>query len=218
MEMVRQEPARNLGSDAPHHDEISDYLTFALTGERAGDASTVGFLGLYDLAKRRWWPEALDVFGIREEKLSSPLAPGSRCGNTRPKAFDLLGMHAGVPFAVGGLDHHIAALGSGLGQTVRVSISTGTVLAALTLVEQLEPQADCYHGLHTDGRAYFRLSPSIPGVRASWRSTSGALPPIKASSNCSRLPKQPMPMVRAQAIPSTPGTMAITAGLYSQSC
>jgi xylulokinase len=32
---------------------VSDYFTFALTGERAGDASTAAFLGLYHLAERQ---------------------------------------------------------------------------------------------------------------------------------------------------------------------
>ena len=75
-----------------------------------------------------------------------------------PRAANLLGLSARVPFAVGGLDHHVAALGSGLGKFADVSISTGTVLAAMTLVAAAEPRAGCYHGPHFDGTRFYRLA------------------------------------------------------------
>jgi sugar (pentulose or hexulose) kinase len=59
---------------------------------------------------------------------------------------------------VGAIDHHVAAIGSGLGRFADVSISTGTVLAALVLVDRPDPVAQCYHGPHTDGRRFYRLS------------------------------------------------------------
>jgi sugar (pentulose or hexulose) kinase len=137
---------------------IADYFTFALTGERVGDASTAAFLGIYDLVNGQWWPEALRAFSIHATKLARPLRPGSACGKTNARAAELLGVPAGIPMAVGGLDHHVAAIGSGLGTLADVSISTGTVLAALVLVPRPEPLAQCYHGLHADGRQYYRLS------------------------------------------------------------
>jgi sugar (pentulose or hexulose) kinase len=137
---------------------ISDYVTFALTGERSGDASTAAFLGLYDLANRRWWSQALQAFGLEPGQLSTALSPGSPCGRTIPRATALLGLPAGIPFAVGALDHHAAAIGSGLERLADLSISTGTVLAALALVDVPTPQAGCYHGVHVDGARYWRLS------------------------------------------------------------
>lgn len=137
---------------------MSDYLTFALTGERAGDASTAAFLGLYDLAKRRWWSEALCAFQVDADMLSVPLPPGSPCGRTVANATALLGLPAGIPFAVGGLDHHVAALGSGLGRFADMSISTGTVLAAMALVDDATPVRGCYHGPHFGGRGFYRLA------------------------------------------------------------
>lgn len=137
---------------------ISDYFTFALTGERVGDESTVAFLALYDLARGAWWPDALRKFGIDPETLSTPLRPGSSCGRTCAKATEVLGLPAGIPFAVGALDHHVAAIGSGLERLADLSISTGTVLAALALVNEMIPQAGCYHGRHVDGVRFWRLS------------------------------------------------------------
>ena len=137
---------------------ISDYFTFAMTGERVGDASTAAFLGLYDLAAKVWWPEALRTFGVDPERLARPLRPGTRCGLTTRQGAALLGVPAGIPVAVGGLDHHIAAFGSGVGRFADMSISTGTVLAALGLVDEPSQKPGCCHGPHVDGRRYFRLA------------------------------------------------------------
>jgi len=137
---------------------LSDYFTFSLTGERVGDASTAAFLGLYDLAGRRWWPEALNAFRIDPDLLSDPLPPGTRCGHTSIGAVGRLGLPTGVPFTVGGLDHHVAGLGSGLGRLGEVSISTGTVLAAMTLVDQVYPESGCFHGPHFDRVRIYRLA------------------------------------------------------------
>lgn len=136
---------------------LPEYFTFALTGEVAGDASTAALTGMYATAEGAWWPAAVNFFRIPMTALSRPLAPGSRCGKTLPRAKDLLGLPAGVPFAVGGLDHYVAAIGSGIGRLGEVSISTGTVLAALQLVARVEPIPRCYHGPHFDG-GFYRLA------------------------------------------------------------
>ncbi|MEO6246319.1 MAG: FGGY-family carbohydrate kinase [Opitutaceae bacterium] len=137
---------------------ISDYFAFALTGERVGDASTVAFLALYDLLNRRWWPEAIEKYGVDAAKFSTLLCPGSASGRTTAQATALLGVPAGIPFAVGALDHHAAAIGSGLGRLADMSISTGTVLAALALVDAPDAQPRCFHGCHTDGVRFWRLA------------------------------------------------------------
>lgn len=137
---------------------LSDYFTYALTGHLVGDASTASFLGLYDLLSATWWQPALSAFEIEATRLSQPVRPGSEVGRTSERANALLGLPAGIPFAVGALDHHAAAIGSGLGTLADVSISTGTVLAALVLVDQPTPLADCFHGPHTDGRRFYRLA------------------------------------------------------------
>ncbi len=137
---------------------ISDYFTYALTGMRVGDSSTAVLTGLYSLPAGSWWPKALEHFGIDSKQLSSPLPPGTTFSNTCSRASALLGLPAGIPFAVGALDHHVAALGSGLGELADACLSTGTVLAALVLVDEVAPAPGCIHGTHTDGQQYYRLA------------------------------------------------------------
>jgi len=152
----RHDPAR--WSRVRHILTVSDYLTFALTGERCSDASTAALTGLYSLPKREWWPEALALFEIDADHLPTPLIPGTPCGRTHAQATRLLGLPTGIPFAVGALDHHAAALGAGLGESSDASLSAGTVLAALVLTECVTPAPGCKHGPHTDGRRYYRLA------------------------------------------------------------
>src|ERR1035437_4156603 len=133
---------------------LSDYFTYSLTGQPAGDGSTAAFTGLHSIAGGEWWPEALGFFSVPRTMLSHPLPPGAPCGRTVPRALAQLGLPPGVCFAVGGLDHHMAAIGSGIGRLADASISTGTVLAALRLVDTVEPAAGCCHGPHVDGRFY----------------------------------------------------------------
>lgn len=136
---------------------ISDYLTFALTEKCVGDASTAALTGLYDLRERAWWPRALATYGIAAEQLATPLTPGAAVGVTSSASRTLFGVPAGVPFAVGALDHHAAALGSGLGRFAEACLSTGTVLAALMLVETVDPAVGRLHGPNFDG-CFFRLA------------------------------------------------------------
>ncbi len=137
---------------------ISDYFTYALTGEPVGDGSTAAFLGIFDLTAGTWWERSLATFSIDAGKLSRPIRPGSRCGVVSARGAALLGVPSGTAVAVGGLDHHIAAVGSGVGRFAEMSISTGTVLAALALVDEPAPKEGCYHGPHVDGQRYFRLA------------------------------------------------------------
>lgn len=137
---------------------LSDYFTFAMTGEHAGDASTAALLGMYDLGAKTWWPPALGAAGLDPRMMSTPLAPGSACAQTTTRAADLLGIPAGAKFAVGGLDHHLAAIGSGLGRLADASISTGTVLAAIAIVPEVTPSPGCIHGPHTGENDYYRLA------------------------------------------------------------
>jgi len=143
---------------------ISDYLAYSLTNERTGDASTAALTGLYSLPGKSWWPEALAFFGLQREQLSRPLPPGSAVGRTGSPASELLGLPRGIPFAVGVLDHHAAALGSGLGEYADASLSTGTVLAALVLVDSVVPMPGCIHGPHTDGKQFYRLAFDAKGA------------------------------------------------------
>ena len=94
---------------------MSDYLVFGLTGEPAGDCGSAGLLGLLDAAHGDWWPEALDVCGLRREQMARLVRPGSLVGRMQGAQARRLGIRAGASLVAGSQDHHVAALGAGAG-------------------------------------------------------------------------------------------------------
>ncbi len=137
---------------------ISDYLTFSLTGKTVGDTGTACLLGLYDLPKKQWWIEALKTIGIQASQLSRPLLPGTIVGQISREGAKRLGLETETVFTVGGLDHHIAATGAGLGQIADLSESTGTVLACLNLNKQYQPADNRCIGPGVNGEHYYQLA------------------------------------------------------------
>ncbi len=137
---------------------ISDYLVFSLTGVPVGDQGTAAMLGLWNLGARSWWDEALQAVGIRREQLSEPLPPGTVGGTTCAAATELLGIPAGIPLAVGSLDHHVAAIGAGICSVDAPSISIGTVVACVRYQQRCEPLPGCASGPGTHGYPFYLLA------------------------------------------------------------
>lgn len=137
---------------------ICDYLTFALTGRAASDMGTSALLGLLDLRHGAWWPSALQAAGLEAGQLPEPLRPGTCAGRVCAEGAERLGLTPGAPLAVGSLDHHVAALGAGVGQVAEFSESLGTVLACLHYTQDYAPRPACCLGPGLGGYAFYELA------------------------------------------------------------
>ncbi len=142
---------------------ISDYLTYSLTGKCLGDAGTVALLGLFDLENFKWWNQALELIGIEESMLSRPLQPTSVVGKTNTNANKLLGLTKPVEFAVGSLDHHIAAIGAGVGSIADMSESTGTVLACVSFCDEYKPTKNISMGPAAKENSFYKIACDFDG-------------------------------------------------------
>ncbi len=118
---------------------ISDFLTFSLTGAPVGDGGTASLTGLCNPTTVDWWDEALQAVAWKRSFLSRPYRPGTTIGSTTRQAENRLSLPAGIVFVAGGLDHHLAALGAGLGSIAPLSDSTGTVLACVHRCDTSRP-------------------------------------------------------------------------------
>ena len=136
---------------------ISDYLVHSLIGRAVGDAGTAALLGMQDVRRLSWWPAALEATGVEAGQLSTPLRPGSLAGAVAAKGAALLGVPAGVPLAVGSLDHHAAAIGAGLDRLGEASESTGTVVACIRHTDAYRPRPACTIGPGLREGQYFEL-------------------------------------------------------------
>jgi xylulokinase len=134
---------------------VSDYFTYLMTGERAGDSGTASLLGLWNLPAGEWWKEGIAALGLLPTAFSRLCPPGTVVGRTTQRAADFLGVPPGIPFAVGSLDHHLAAIGSGVGPAVSVMESTGTVIACFAESAQFAPRRRCAMGPGVSGGAPF---------------------------------------------------------------
>ncbi len=130
---------------------ISDYFAYTLTDQFVGDEGTTALLGLWNMRERAWWPAGLEAAGIHREQLGGPLPPGTRAGEVTPEGAKRLGIRPGIPFAVGSLDHHTAAIGAGLGILAPATESTGTVLCALRGTDTYVARSGCCIGPGTHG-------------------------------------------------------------------
>jgi len=145
---------------------ISDFLTFSLTGQKMCDYNTAAMSGMFDIVACSWWNEQLENIGIHPEMLPIPQRMGTSAGATMPNATNLSGLPAGIPFFLGGLDHHMAAVGTGIPSNGYINESTGTVLSCVDYINGYFPRKDvCIApGLH-DG-CFFRMVFDENGARS----------------------------------------------------
>ena len=137
---------------------ISDYLVFGLTGETVGDMGTASLLGLLDIQKCKWWDDTLQILELDKQQLSKPVRPGTTAGTITKEGARRLGLSSGIPFIAGGLDHHIAAIGAGLGEYTDMSESTGTVLACVNCREEYFPKKDICITPGLSNNHYFQMA------------------------------------------------------------
>lgn len=137
---------------------ISDYLVYALTGQKIGDYSTASMTGLLDSEKCKWWNKALELFNIESQHLSMPQRVGTYVGKLTRNGAERLGLDQNTPFYLGGLDHYVAAIGAGLPFSKNISESTGTVLACVNYQEHYSPHNKICVAPGLDGNHYFRMA------------------------------------------------------------
>lgn len=158
----RQQP--NVWEKARRIMSISDYLVFMLTGNSVSDMSTSSMTGLLDVQEGEWWQEALDTLGIDKKQLSTLSNVGSFTGNLTEKTVELVGLPPGIMIFLGGLDHHMVAIGAGIPYSGNISESTGTVLACVNYRNGYKPRTgvNIARGLEDDH--YFQMAFNTNGT------------------------------------------------------
>ena len=142
---------------------ISDYMVFNLTGEIVSDTGTTSLLALWDLPHSRWWQAAFKILDIPEDLLPPPKLPMTLAGHTTANAARFMGLPENIPVIIGSLDHHMAAIGVGIGHHAQVSESTGTVIACLRYLDGYEPRSRCLMGVTPDS-GFYQLAFSDDGT------------------------------------------------------
>ena len=106
----------------------------------------------------KWWPLVLHVLSISEQQLGKLVRPSTVIGNITENGQELLGLPQDAKVVAGSLDHHLAGIGAGVGQTVDISESTGTVLACVNLTNDYSPKAGVCIGPDIKENQYWQLA------------------------------------------------------------
>jgi xylulokinase len=105
---------------------LPDMVIQRLSGKAVTDASLWSLTGLYNIERRTWWAPALEMLDIDSDQLPRLSWAGGTAGQLTNAAAERLMLPAGIPVAVGALDHLAAAVGVGNVLPGCVSLSTGT--------------------------------------------------------------------------------------------
>jgi xylulokinase len=102
-----------------------DYLRLRMTGEAISDCSDASGTLWLDVARRRWSSEMLDACGLDERAMPSLVEGSQEGGRLRGEIAQAWGMNV-VPVAGGAGDQAAGAVGAGVIDSGRASLSLGT--------------------------------------------------------------------------------------------
>jgi gluconokinase len=141
---------------------IKEYVWYQLFNEFTIDHSIASATGLFDVESRIWSRKAMEMAGINERRLSSPVGTGYAKRGLAPSAMLLFRLHD-VPFVIGASDGCLANLGTfatepgiaaltiGTSGAVRVSNSKPVYSEAMTFSYVLDEQTYICGGAVNNG-------------------------------------------------------------------
>ncbi|CAH2938111.1 MAG: Xylulose kinase (EC, partial [uncultured Paraburkholderia sp.] len=121
------------------------YVIYMLTGEIAVDHSSAGNIGgIYDIAKRDWSDEALDMLGIPATMMPERLVESSEVvGGLLSQWTEQLGLAAGTAIVAGGVDAAVATFAAGVSRAGQHVAMIGTSMCW----GYINQTVDARHGL-----------------------------------------------------------------------
>ncbi|MEM2123646.1 MAG: autoinducer-2 kinase, partial [Candidatus Bathyarchaeia archaeon] len=109
-----------------HMTMLSDWINYKLTGIFATDPSIGSSSGLFDLSKRTWSDEIIELCGIPREIFPQVYESGTLIGEVTEKAARETGLKEGTPVILGGADTQMGLLGLGMVKPLDMATIGGT--------------------------------------------------------------------------------------------
>ncbi len=121
------------------------YVNARFTGQVAVDHSSAGNIGgVYDMTRRCWSDEALEMLGLARSMMPDRLVESSDCvGPLLPPWAQAMGLPAGLPLMAGGVDAAVATLAAGAARPGNHVAMIGTSMCWGTIRQTV----DARHGL-----------------------------------------------------------------------
>jgi gluconokinase len=105
---------------------IKEFIFYHFFGVWEVDYSIASATGLFDVHQLKWMPEALELAGIDDSKLSTCVSPYKVYEGVSHSLLDELNLSSKTSFIIGASDGCLANLGSDVMQSAELSITIGT--------------------------------------------------------------------------------------------
>jgi xylulokinase len=127
-----------------------DYVRLRLTGEKATDVADASGMLLFDVSRRRWSDEMLEVTGIDRSLLPRAYESQEVSGRVSAGGAAATGLREGTPVVAGAGDQAAGAVGMGIVRPGAVSATIGTsgVVFAATDRPALDPKGRVHTFCH----------------------------------------------------------------------
>jgi xylulokinase len=122
--MMRSQPERLAGTRTVLLPK--DYIRLRMTGVSATEASDASSTALFDIRRRSWSTAIIKKIGLPESLFPQVLEPARVAGTLRKEQADELGLPAGLPVVAGCADQVAQAVGNGLLEPGRGSVTIGS--------------------------------------------------------------------------------------------
>lgn len=103
-----------------------DYIRFLMTGEKATEVSDASGTGLFDVEKRIWNDELINLLGFKKSIFPKCYESDKIAGYLKHEAAEEMGLKEGMPIYAGGGDAVIQTTGMGIVKEGTVGLIIGT--------------------------------------------------------------------------------------------
>jgi autoinducer 2 (AI-2) kinase len=111
---------------AEHMTMISDWILYKLSGKFVTDPSIGSSSNLFQLSKRTWSDDIIDMLRLRREIFPEVKEPGAVLGEVTVQGAAETGFNVGTPVIVGGADTQLGLIGIGAVEPYRTTTIGGT--------------------------------------------------------------------------------------------
>ena len=112
--------------ETAHMGMLGDWILFKLCGQFVTEPSIGSSSGLFDLKKRTWSKEIIEICGLKEEVFPDLVQAGTPIGEVTREASSATGLKFGTPVVVGGADTQLGLAGLGITKPGQITIIGGS--------------------------------------------------------------------------------------------
>jgi sugar (pentulose or hexulose) kinase len=161
-----------------------NFIVYQLSGQFVTDGAVACTSLLYDIVHHTWWDAALQAIGLDPQRLPAIATPGSVAGHLTDQAAAQLGLPAGIPVVLAGMDQGAGAVGAASITPEVISETTGGALAIQATVSRpdLDPSGRIPVYVHCAPASYlFAPTCDTGGMAFKWlRDTFGSQEMLQA--------------------------------------